>query len=182
MAALLDMSRKRGFYSTAGLLRNEERRASRIVYDSIQRRKIRTTHRNSFFHVEGHLWFLSRPVYTSCLSWFHIFLCIAHQYTRFGMASVGTISLVVLQNQGHAYLLLGAGAVCLIGGITCGISLRAERGPLRINLLQLHRGQGLRLPARKPSAFKMNGSRLPLGQGSPSSRPAWSSVASFAKG
>ena len=35
--------------------------------------------------------------------------------------TVGTIYLVVLQNQGHAYLLLGAGAVCLIGGITCGI-------------------------------------------------------------
>ena len=33
----------------------------------------------------------------------------------------GTIYLVVLQNQGHAYLLLGAGAVCFIGGIACGI-------------------------------------------------------------
>jgi len=33
---------------------------------------------------------------------------------------VGTISLVVLQDQG-AYTLLGAGAVCLIGGIACGI-------------------------------------------------------------
>ena len=33
---------------------------------------------------------------------------------------VGTISLVVLQDQG-AYPLLGAGAVCLIGGIACGI-------------------------------------------------------------
>jgi hypothetical protein len=76
------MSRKRGFYSPAGLLRNEERSASRIVYDSMQRIKIRTTHRNSFFYVEGHLWFLSRPVYTSCLSGCHIFLCIAHQYTR----------------------------------------------------------------------------------------------------
>jgi hypothetical protein len=34
--------------------------------------------------------------------------------------TVGTIYLIVLQNQ-YAYLLLGAGAVCLIGGITCGI-------------------------------------------------------------
>ena len=33
---------------------------------------------------------------------------------------VGTISLVVLQDQG-AYPLLGAGAVCLIGGIAFGI-------------------------------------------------------------
>ncbi len=33
---------------------------------------------------------------------------------------VGTIYLVVLQDQG-AYPLLGAGAVCLIGGIACGI-------------------------------------------------------------
>jgi hypothetical protein len=35
--------------------------------------------------------------------------------------TAGTIYLFVLQNQEHAYLLLGAGAVCLIGGITCGI-------------------------------------------------------------
>ena len=34
---------------------------------------------------------------------------------------VGTIYLVVLEYQGYAYPLLGAGAVCLIGGITCGI-------------------------------------------------------------
>jgi hypothetical protein len=34
---------------------------------------------------------------------------------------VGTIYLVVLEYQGSAYPLLGAGAVCLIGGITCGI-------------------------------------------------------------
>ena len=33
---------------------------------------------------------------------------------------VGTIYLVVQQDQG-AYPLLGAGAVCLIGGIACGI-------------------------------------------------------------
>jgi hypothetical protein len=33
---------------------------------------------------------------------------------------VGTIYLVVLEHQGHAYLLLGTGAVCFIGGITCG--------------------------------------------------------------
>ena len=38
-----------------------------------------------------------------------------------GALSAGTIYLFVLQNQEHAYLLLGAGAVCLIGGITCGI-------------------------------------------------------------
>ena len=34
---------------------------------------------------------------------------------------VGTVYLVVLQSQEHAYLLLGIGAVCLISGITCGI-------------------------------------------------------------
>ncbi len=34
---------------------------------------------------------------------------------------VGTVYLVVLQSQEHAYLLLGMGAVCLIAGITCGI-------------------------------------------------------------
>jgi hypothetical protein len=34
---------------------------------------------------------------------------------------VGTIYLVVLKYQGHAYFLLGAGTVCLIGGITCGM-------------------------------------------------------------
>jgi len=34
---------------------------------------------------------------------------------------VGTVYLVVLQSQEHAYLLLGMGAVCLIGGVTCGI-------------------------------------------------------------
>ena len=34
--------------------------------------------------------------------------------------TVGTIYLVVLQSQGRAYLLLGVGAVCLIGGIACG--------------------------------------------------------------
>jgi len=33
---------------------------------------------------------------------------------------VGTIYLVVLEHQGHAYLLLGTGAVCLLSGITCG--------------------------------------------------------------
>mgnify|MGYP001424817442 CR=1 FL=1 len=38
--------------------------------------------------------------------------------------TVGTIYLVVLQSQGHAYLLLGIGAVCLIGGIACGIFVR----------------------------------------------------------
>ncbi len=35
--------------------------------------------------------------------------------------TAGTIYLVVLQSQGHAYLLLVTGAVCLIGGIACGI-------------------------------------------------------------
>ena len=30
------------------------------------------------------------------------------------------IYLVVLEHQGFAYLLLGAGAVCLLSGITCG--------------------------------------------------------------
>ncbi len=35
--------------------------------------------------------------------------------------TVGTIYLVVLHYQGHAYLLFGAGAVCLIGGIACAI-------------------------------------------------------------
>lgn len=34
---------------------------------------------------------------------------------------VGTIYLVVLKSQGHAYLLLGTGMVCLISGIICGI-------------------------------------------------------------
>jgi hypothetical protein len=34
---------------------------------------------------------------------------------------VGTVYLVVLQSQEHAYLLLGMGAVCLISGITCGM-------------------------------------------------------------
>ena len=34
--------------------------------------------------------------------------------------TVGTIYLIVLQSQGRAYLLLGVGAVCLIGGIACG--------------------------------------------------------------
>ena len=35
--------------------------------------------------------------------------------------TVGTIYLVVLHYHGHAYLLLGTGAVCLLGGIACGI-------------------------------------------------------------
>ncbi len=40
-----------------------------------------------------------------------------------GIASliVGTIYLVVLQSQEHAYLLLGMGVVCLIGGIASSI-------------------------------------------------------------
>lgn len=40
--------------------------------------------------------------------------------------TVGTIYLVVLHSQGHAYLLLGAGAVCLIGGIACGIFAQCD--------------------------------------------------------
>ena len=35
--------------------------------------------------------------------------------------TVGIIYLVVLHSQGHAYFLLVGGAVCLIGGIACGI-------------------------------------------------------------
>jgi hypothetical protein len=38
---------------------------------------------------------------------------------------VGTICLVVLEYQG-AYDLLGAGTVCLVGGITCGIFARSR--------------------------------------------------------
>jgi hypothetical protein len=34
--------------------------------------------------------------------------------------TVGTIYLVVLEQQGHAYFLLGAGAVCLLSGLICG--------------------------------------------------------------
>ena len=40
--------------------------------------------------------------------------------------TVGTIYLVMLQNQGHAYLLLGTRAVCLIGGIICGIFVQSR--------------------------------------------------------
>lgn len=40
--------------------------------------------------------------------------------------TVGTIYLVVLHYQGHAYILLGAGAVCLIGGIACGIFAQSK--------------------------------------------------------
>ena len=38
-----------------------------------------------------------------------------------GELIVGTIYLVVLEHQGHAYPLLGTGAVCLLGGIAFGI-------------------------------------------------------------
>ena len=38
-----------------------------------------------------------------------------------GELIVGTIYLVVLEYQGHAYPLLGTGAVCLLGGIAFGI-------------------------------------------------------------
>ncbi len=34
---------------------------------------------------------------------------------------VGTVYLVVLQHQGHAYPLLGIGTACLISGLTCSI-------------------------------------------------------------
>jgi hypothetical protein len=34
---------------------------------------------------------------------------------------VGAIYLVVLEHRGHAYPLLGAGVVCLIGGVAFGI-------------------------------------------------------------
>ena len=40
--------------------------------------------------------------------------------------TVGMIYLVVLHYQGHAYLLLGAGVVCLIGGIACGIFAQSK--------------------------------------------------------
>ncbi len=40
--------------------------------------------------------------------------------------TVGTIYLVVLQSQGHAYLLLGMGALCLLGGITCGMYAQSK--------------------------------------------------------
>jgi hypothetical protein len=40
--------------------------------------------------------------------------------------TAGTIYLVVLQSQGHAYLLLGTGVVCLIGGIACGIFAQSK--------------------------------------------------------
>jgi hypothetical protein len=39
---------------------------------------------------------------------------------------VGTIYLVVLQHQGHAYPLLGIGTACLIGGLTCGIFVQSR--------------------------------------------------------
>lgn len=46
--------------------------------------------------------------------------------------TVGTIYLVVLRSQGHAYLLLGVGAVCLLGGIACGIFVQSRvSGTLR---------------------------------------------------
>lgn len=51
--------------------------------------------------------------------------------------TVGTIYLAVLHYQGRAYLLLGAGAVCLIGGIACGIF--AQSGA-RITSRSLARG------------------------------------------
>ncbi len=45
---------------------------------------------------------------------------------------VGTIYLIVLEHPGHAYTLLGAGAVCLIGGIASGtFAQRKVRPTLR---------------------------------------------------
>jgi len=40
--------------------------------------------------------------------------------------TVGTIYLVVLEHQGHAYSLLGAGAACLIVGVACGIFAQSK--------------------------------------------------------
>jgi hypothetical protein len=39
---------------------------------------------------------------------------------------VGTVYLVVLQHQGHAYPLLGIGTACLIGGLTCSIFVQSR--------------------------------------------------------
>jgi hypothetical protein len=39
---------------------------------------------------------------------------------------VGTVYLVVLQHQGHAYPLLGIGMACLIGGLTCSIFIQSR--------------------------------------------------------
>src|SRR2546421_7980158 len=48
--------------------------------------------------------------------------------------TVGTIYLVVLQSQGRAYLLLGVGAVCLIGGIARGTFAPSKaRGTTRLS-------------------------------------------------
>ena len=45
---------------------------------------------------------------------------------------VGAIYLIVLEHPGHAYTLLGAGAVCLIGGVASGIfAQRKARTTLR---------------------------------------------------
>ena len=42
--------------------------------------------------------------------------------------TIGTIYLVVLRYQVQAYLLLGMGAVCLIGGIACGVFAQSRAG------------------------------------------------------
>ncbi len=39
---------------------------------------------------------------------------------------VGTVYLVVLQHQGHAYPLLGIGTACLITGLTCSIFVQSR--------------------------------------------------------
>ena len=40
--------------------------------------------------------------------------------------SVGAIYLVVLRSPGHAYLLLGVGVGCLLGGIACGVFVQSR--------------------------------------------------------
>jgi len=42
---------------------------------------------------------------------------------------VGTVYLVVLQHQGHAYPLLGIGTACLITGLTCSIFVQSRARP-----------------------------------------------------
>lgn len=42
---------------------------------------------------------------------------------------LGTIYLAAFEYEGHAYPLLGAGALCLIGGIVCGIFAQRKASP-----------------------------------------------------
>lgn len=46
--------------------------------------------------------------------------------TGIGVLIVGTIYLLVLERGAHAYPLLGLGAVCLIGGIACGVFVQSR--------------------------------------------------------